>query len=611
MKINIIAVISAICILASCASGPRTVDFPTVGAVASNSVIIEKVELSDTLTSLHIRGYNRPGWWIKVVSQTHLVADGRKYEMTGTEGITPDEYLWMPEDGDSLFVLHFAPLPLNTKSFDFIEGYEEGAFRLLDVDLTGRLADAYKKGLPRRIHTTSVKETEVPGFVYEIGESTIRLHILGYKPELGNRAQIYLSDLISEQSEHNVELDPQTGTGVVKFRQYGTYNGFVAMSGISLGSFHIAPGESVDIWCDAGFYDYWITQIRRTEKPVRDIKQLYSEGSIYDALNNLPFHADKLDKIRIRHFSSCDVEDFKLSADEYVALIQKEYNEAAALLEETELHPLTKKYTSAGLKMQAIGAICNADHNRIRSYRRYHGVDWSEAVDYVPDLVTDRHIHMVADQFDLSDPIFEICRHNTYRVDPEYEKVMTAFVAAFEEALNGNLTEEKLSEMQSWENQFYAKMCEDIDRRAKEVISSGSERMQPVPEVPLDELFEAIIAPHKGKVVLVDFWNTWCGPCRQALAANEPYKSAELSSEDIVWIYIANETSPIEKYLNMIPEIAGLHYMLNQEQWDQITHKDFDIDGIPSYVLVNRDGSYRLRNDLRDHSLLLSTLKSM
>ena len=294
-----------------------------------------------------------------------------------------------------------------------------------------------------------------------------------------------------------------------------------------------------------------------------------------------------------------------------MALIQKEYNEAAALLEETELHPLTKKYTSAGLKMQAIGAICNADHNRIRSYRRYYGVDWSEAVDYVPDLVTDRHIHMVADQFDLSDPIFEICRHNTYRVDPEYEKVMTAFVAAFEEALNGNLTEEKLSEMQLWENQFYAKMCEDIDRRAKEVISSGSERMQPVPEVPLDELFEAIIAPHKGKVVLVDFWNTWCGPCRQALAANEPYKSAELSSEDIVWIYIANETSPIEKYLNMIPEIAGLHYMLNQEQWDQITHKDFDIDGIPSYVLVNRDGSYRLRNDLRDHSLLLSTLKSM
>ena len=150
MKINIIAVISAICMLASCASGPRTVDFPTVGAVASNSVIIEKVELSDTLTSLHIRGYNRPGWWIKVVSQTHLVADGRKYEMTGTEGITPDEYLWMPEDGDSLFVLHFAPLPLNTKSFDFIEGYEEGAFRLLDVDLTGRLADAYKKGLEEK-----------------------------------------------------------------------------------------------------------------------------------------------------------------------------------------------------------------------------------------------------------------------------------------------------------------------------------------------------------------------------------------------------------------------------------------------------------------------------
>ena len=107
----------------------------------------------------------------------------------------------------------------------------------------------------------------------------------------------------------------------------------------------------------------------------------------------------------------------------------------------------------------------------------------------------------------------------------------------------------------------------------------------------------------------MDFWNTWCGPCRNALKQNEPLKGTELASEDIVWIYIANETSPMETYLKMIPDIKGLHYKLTDKQWEQLTDKDFKIDGIPSYVLVKKDGSYSLRNDLRDHNKMVKTLK--
>ena len=111
-------------------------------------------------------------------------------------------------------------------------------------------------------------------------------------------------------------------------------------------------------------------------------------------------------------------------------------------------------------------------------------------------------------------------------------------------------------------------------------------------------------------MVLVDFWNTWCGPCRMALEAIEPKKKGELKNDDLVWLYIANETSPNSKYLTMIPNIEGKHYRLVNEQWKVITEQ-LKIHGIPSYVLVDREGRYSLRNDFRHPEQLLSNLKKM
>ncbi len=128
------------------------------------------------------------------------------------------------------------------------------------------------------------------------------------------------------------------------------------------------------------------------------------------------------------------------------------------------------------------------------------------------------------------------------------------------------------------------------------------------PSVPGEQLFEEIIGKHKGNVVLVDLWNTWCGPCRGAIAHNEPLKTGELADDDIVWIYIADESSDVNKYADMIKSIKGEHYLVNAQQIQAIRNA-FDVDGIPFYILVDREGKAVGHPDFRDKNLLIKGIK--
>lgn len=614
MKRNLILFCTIISfVMTGCGNKPRSVDFPIVGASTTNSIIIEKAELTDSVTRLHIRGYHRPGWWIRVDPKTHLMADGIRYDMTGAEGIVINKKLAMPEDGDSLFVLNFAPLPLDTKSFDMIEGHEDTAWRLYDIDLTGRPADAYRKGLPKHIRTTSEKVCKVPEFVYDIDETTLNIHVLGYKPAYGDDLKVNINPMFGDRSEHKVDFNPETGTGSITFRQYGTCRGVVNIPGLYLGSFRVAPGETVDLWCDPACNDYIPESVRKTAKPVREVKALYSEGSMYDCMNNLPVYGELYNEITVRHAGEADSADCILSAEEYTDMIIAEYKDAAELLEAADIHPLTKRLRAADLKLEAIIAASYSNMFTEQAYRRAHGLKWDVPIDYEPVTIAEDQMKRITDMFDLNDPTLLMSMNSSFlgAADKKLGKIWMTAYQAVEDAMSGKLSQETLAQMKTWDEPFYANMCEEINAKAIELIKANQDKIQQTPDVPLEQLFKAIIAPHKGKVVLVDFWNTWCGPCRNALKLNEPLKRTELASEDIVWIYLANETSPMETYLKMIPDIKGLHYRLSEKEWDQLTEKDFKIDGIPSYVLVQKDGSYALSNNFRNHNTMVKTLKNL
>lgn len=109
----------------------RIVERPPFLAQSSSSIEIDKIVMSDTVTTVYIKAFYRPKYWIKIATGSVLKDNnGNLYPVRKGIGITLDKEFWMPESGEAEFQLTFPPIPQNVTCLDFSEGDFEGAYKI-------------------------------------------------------------------------------------------------------------------------------------------------------------------------------------------------------------------------------------------------------------------------------------------------------------------------------------------------------------------------------------------------------------------------------------------------------------------------------------------------
>lgn len=602
-----------LCVCCTIQAKDKVIEQPPFIASNTTSIEVGQINISDTATVLHIYARYRPKNWIKIASGSYLKDNnGETYQIRSGIGITPDQEFWMPESGEAEFQLVFPPLPTSATSIDFTEGADiENGFSIWGIQLKSKKLP--KQVLPKEAIVHKVDKVSVlPEPVLEYGKATLKGKLLDFYPGMPTPITLVLWEgSKGDISEVLIDIQPD-GSFSKEVTLTSCTPGSIYMSGSSPLQLFMEPGQTTEVYINLREISRRRSKFHNEDKPYGEI--IYVNGPLATVAQEL--NQDMPDT-NLQEKVYKDIESFAgIDMDAYKAQILKLSAEVQAGIDKLPCSEATRQMLTNNNKLSTIGllqsvantltsaAIQAKQITREEAQNYYIGIAQKIPADYVPDtdlallnmpqaILSGRQYANIAMVYARkSDDLAKVWGtdkgifFDIARFIPLYQGIKNFTPLTDEQKATINTLPVAYREMLTASNdELLAKIEANKKKTGFTVNEAG--------EVSNEDLFASIISKFSGKVLLVDFWATWCGPCRMANKAMIPMKE-ELKDKDIVYLYITGETSPLGTWQNMIPDIHGEHYRVTAAQWNYLG-KSFDISGVPTYLVIDREGNVKYR----------------
>jgi peroxiredoxin len=122
---------------------------------------------------------------------------------------------------------------------------------------------------------------------------------------------------------------------------------------------------------------------------------------------------------------------------------------------------------------------------------------------------------------------------------------------------------------------------------------SASMLNEPAPNFTLRDLDGKTVSLEslRGKVVVVDFWATWCGPCKSSFPGMQQAVNHHKDQSDVAFVFIDTWESAADKQKNAADFIRSKNYTFQvlMDNEDKVV-SDFGVSGIPTKFILDKKG---------------------